>query len=72
MNKYMKTWEQFNENLPSYNQYSKKETPKCPSCGENENIEYLAPKDYIRKENGDYERESVFKCKNCDENFIIS
>lgn len=68
----MKSWKQFNESLPSYNPYNtSKKINKCPSCGEKEDIEYLAPKDYIRSENGDYNRESVFKCNKCHENFVI-
>ena len=63
----MKNWKQFNESLPEYNQYyvSEEKVEVCPSCGEDEDLQLLGPKDYKRDKHGDYRRTMGYRCNNC-------
>ena len=69
----MKNWKQFNESLPEYNPYYRGEekVKVCPSCGEDEDLQLLGPKDYKRDKHGDYRRTMGYRCNNCKNVFSV-
>lgn len=63
----MKIIKSFNEHIMYTTEPEK--ILKCPNCGEEKKLEYIAPTDYKRDDKGDYHRILVYKCEECGKEF---